>query len=62
VDLNDRLLQSETIARRSLSDEERKRYEALSSELSGNWEPGPISTENSKYFGVDATACEQVAD
>ena len=60
--LNDRLLQSETIARKSLSDDERERYEALSSDLSGKWEVGSSGASDGKSFEINSADCEQVGN
>ena len=58
--LNDRLLQSETIARKSLSDDERERYEALSSDLSGKWETDSSPEVPVASVGISGSACERV--
>ena len=58
--LDDRLLQSEAIARKSLSADERLRYETLSSDLSGIWATDPSSKDALAGVGITSSVCDRV--
>lgn len=60
--LSNDLLRSEAVARNSLSGDERLRYEALSSELSGRWRVGSSSEAPVAGVGISGAACSQVAN
>lgn len=62
MELSADLLRSEAVARNSLSGDERLRYEALSSELSGKWETSPSSEAAVAGVGISGSVCEQVAN